>query len=93
MQVRVNRTRAGGLKVHARTPTYEPQTIEFTDNSLLKLEQVRNFLRTCKGRKIYYIDENNRKWEGYILSSDVDLTVETRDRGGNFQLEFEGRLV
>ena len=93
LQVRVNRTRAGGLKVHARTPTYEPQTMLFEGNTLLKMEQVRDFLRVTKGRKVYYIDEQNRKWEGYVLTSDVDLGVEARDKGGTFQLDFEGRLV
>lgn len=93
LQVGVNRTRAGGLRLHARTPTYEPQSVSFQDLSYLKLEQVRNFLRACKGKSIYYIDEKNRKWVGAITSSDVDLVEEARDRGGVFQFEFEGKLV
>ncbi len=93
LQVKVNRTRGGKLRVHARTPTYEPQTITFESLSYLKLEQVRNFLRICKGKQIYYLDEKNRKWQGYITSSDVDLAEEARDRGGTFVLDFEGRLV
>jgi hypothetical protein len=93
LQVKVNRTRGGKLRPHARTPTYEPQSISFESLSYLKLEQVRNFLRVCKGKKIYYLDEKNRKWIGYITSSDIDLSEETRDRGGQFTLEFEGTLA
>ena len=93
LQVKVNRTRGGKLRVHSRAPTYEPQTIHFESLSYLKLEQVRNFLRVCKGKKCYYIDEKNRKWIGYFISTDVDLSEEARDRGGQFQLEFEGILA
>jgi hypothetical protein len=93
LQVKVNRTRGGKLRPHSRTPTYEPQSITFESLSYLKLEQVRNFLRVCKGKKIYYIDEKNRKWIGYITTSDIDLAEEGRDRGGQFALEFEGILA
>jgi hypothetical protein len=93
LQVKVNRTRGGKLRPHARTPTYEPQSITFESLSYLKLEQVRNFLRVCKGKKIYYLDEKNRKWIGYITTSDIDLAEETRDRGGQFTLDFEGILA
>lgn len=93
LQVKVNRTRGGNLRVHKRTPTYRTLTATFQDLTLLKLDQVGNFLRTTKGRKVYYIDELNRKWDGYITNSDIDLTVDAREKGGTFVMDFEGRLV
>ena len=93
LQIKINRTRGGKLRPHAKSPTYEPQTMTFANVSYLKLEQTRNFLRTTKGRKIYYLDERNRKWVGYMIGSDVDLADEDHERGGSFTVEFEGTLV
>lgn len=93
LQVKVNRTRGGKLRLHAKSPTYEPQTMTFADLTYLKLEQIRNFLRVTKGKKVYYIDERNRKWVGYLTSSDVDLSDEAHQNGGTFTVDFEGSLV
>lgn len=93
LQVKVNRTRGGKLRVHSRTPTYEPQEIHWAQLSYLKLDEVRNFVRVCKGFQVYYIDERNRKWKGYMTSSDIDLADQDFDRGGEFSIEFEGSLV
>ena len=93
LQVKVNRTRGGKLRPHARTPTYEPQPLTWNELSYLKLEEVRNFLRVCKGKKIYYIDERGRKWVGYSTSSDIDLADEAFEKGGTFQMDFEGVLT
>lgn len=93
LQTQVNRTKGGELKVYTRQPTYYPQDMAFEMLALKKLMEAGEFFEATKGRKIYYIDENEWMWIGYITSSNIPLSEEGTEPGGAMQLVFEGKLV
>jgi hypothetical protein len=101
-QIQTGHSRSGNLFSYKRTPTYQTHKLTFDKvreasiNGFSSKQQILDFLQTCAGQRVRYLDHQNQNWWCVITTPAVDFTNQGKDQNGDlfgFSLEFEGSIT